>query len=64
VEKIKNVKVRCAILDYLHTMMFMFINPRETIESFKPWGGIRWWKPSIPLNPSNVWTRYFWAYYC
>jgi hypothetical protein len=30
----------------------------------KAWGGIRWWKPSIALNPNNAWTRYFWAYYC
>jgi hypothetical protein len=64
VEKIKNVKVRCAILDCLHTMMFMSINIRETIESFKAWGRIRWWKPLIPSNPNNAWTKYFWVYYC
>jgi hypothetical protein len=36
-EKIKDLKVRCVILDCFHMMMFMFINPK-TIESFKAHG--------------------------
>jgi hypothetical protein len=34
-EKIKDVKVRHVVLDYLHTMMFISINFGEMIESFK-----------------------------
>ncbi len=34
-EKIKDSYVKCAIFDYLHTMMFMSINLDETIDDFK-----------------------------
>jgi hypothetical protein len=34
-EKSKNVEMKHAIIDCLHLMMFMSINPKETIESFK-----------------------------
>jgi hypothetical protein len=37
--KIKNVQMKRAILDYLHAVMFMSINPRETIELLKTCGG-------------------------
>jgi hypothetical protein len=37
-EKIKGSNVRHAIFDYLHTMMFMSINPDETINDFKACG--------------------------
>jgi hypothetical protein len=34
-EKIKDVKVRHVVLDYLHNMIFMSIDSREMIQSFK-----------------------------
>jgi hypothetical protein len=37
-EKIKDLKVRHVVLDHLHMVMFMSINPNETIESFKACG--------------------------
>ncbi len=37
-EKIKDRKVRCVVLDCLHMVMFMSINPNETIESFTTCG--------------------------
>jgi hypothetical protein len=37
-EKIKDLKVRCVVLDCLHTMMLMSINPNETIKSLKACG--------------------------
>jgi hypothetical protein len=49
-EKIKDLKVKRAILDQLHMMMFMSINPNETIDDFKACGGRRWWKVLIIYN--------------
>jgi hypothetical protein len=49
-EKIKDFKVKCAILHQLHMMMFMSINPNETIDNFKACGGRRWWKILIIYN--------------
>jgi hypothetical protein len=37
-EKIKDKKMRLAILDGLHEVMYMSINPYESIESFKDCG--------------------------
>jgi hypothetical protein len=37
-EKINDSKVRCAILDHLHMVMFMSINLDETIDDFKACG--------------------------
>jgi hypothetical protein len=37
-EKIKDSKVECAIFYYLHMVMFMSINPNETIYDFKARG--------------------------
>jgi Na+/glutamate symporter len=37
-EKIKDVEVKRAIFDCLHMVMFMSINPNETIQSFKACG--------------------------
>jgi len=36
--KIKDSKVRCAVFDHLHMVMFMSINPNETIDDFKAHG--------------------------
>jgi hypothetical protein len=37
-ESTKDAKVKCAILNCLHTVMFMSIKPNETIKSFKARG--------------------------
>jgi hypothetical protein len=49
-EKIKDLKVRHAILDHLHMVMFMSINPDETIDDFKTHGRRWWWKFLIIYN--------------
>jgi hypothetical protein len=63
-EKIKDSKVNDAILDYLHMVMFMSINPNETIDDFKARGREIVVEFFDSLQPSVVWTRYFWVYYC
>jgi hypothetical protein len=63
-EKIKDSEVRCAVLDCLHMVMFMSINPNETIDNFKAHGKEMVVESFDNLQPSVVWTRYFWAYYC
>jgi hypothetical protein len=50
-EKIKNNEMQHAILDGLHTIMYMPIEPNESIESF------------TQHLPSDSWTQYFWTYY-
>jgi hypothetical protein len=37
-DKIKDPKVMCVVLDHLHMVMFMSINPNETIEYFTTCG--------------------------
>jgi hypothetical protein len=63
-EKIKDSKVRCAILDCLHMAMFMSINPDGTIDDFKARGREMVVESFDNLQLGVVWTRYFWAYYC
>jgi hypothetical protein len=63
-EKIKDSKVRHAVLDRLHMVMFMSINPNETIDDFKASGREMVVGSYDNLQLSVVWTRYFWAYYC
>jgi hypothetical protein len=62
-DKIKDPKVMCVVLDRLHMVMFMSINPNETIEYFTTCG-----KEMVEnfdnLQPSVAWTKCFWAYYC
>jgi hypothetical protein len=62
-EKIKDTKVRCAVLDHLHMVMFMFINPYETIDDFKAHGMEMVVGSFDNLQPSVFWTKHFWAYY-
>jgi hypothetical protein len=62
--KIKDLEVRRVILDHLHMVMFMSINPYETIDDFKACG-----REIVEVNFDNLqvdvaWTRYFWAYCC
>jgi hypothetical protein len=49
--KIKDSGMRCAILDDLHTVVYMPIEPSEIIKSF------------TQHLFSDSWTRYFWTYY-
>jgi len=58
-EKIKDPKVRRAILDHLHMVMFMSINPNETFESFKARGKEMMVESFDNLQHSVVWTKYF-----
>jgi hypothetical protein len=37
-EKIKDLVVKCVVLDRLHMVMFKSINPNETIDDFKACG--------------------------
>jgi len=63
-EKILDPKVKRALLDHLHMVMFMSINLNETIESFKVHGNEIPMESFHNLQLGVVWTRYFWAYYC
>jgi len=62
-EKIKDNEMQHAILNDLHTIMYMPIEPSESIEAF-----MTHWKNKIIESftqhlPSDSWTRYFWTYY-
>jgi hypothetical protein len=50
-EKIKDSEVQHVILDDLHTIMYMPIEPNENIESF------------TQHLPNDSWIQYFWTYY-
>jgi hypothetical protein len=63
-EKIKHSKVKHAILDHLHMVMFMSINPNETIDDFKSHGREMVVEIFGNLPLVVAWTKYFWAYYC
>ncbi len=52
------------MFDQLHMVMFMSINPNETINDFKARGKEKVVESFHNLQPSVAWTRYFWAYYC
>jgi hypothetical protein len=58
-EKIKALKVRCVVLDHLHTMMFMSINLDESIDGFKVGGREMVMESFNKLQPNVAWTRYF-----
>jgi hypothetical protein len=58
-EKNQDSKVKCAVLDHLHMVMFMPINPYETINDFKAHGREMVVESFDNLQPSVTWTRYF-----
>jgi len=60
-EEIKDSKVKHAILERLHMVMFMSINLDETIDDFKAHGREMVVESFDNLQPIVVWTRYFWA---
>jgi hypothetical protein len=62
-EKIKNNEMRCAILDDLHTVMYMPIEPSESIEAFMICGRNKIIESFTQHLPGDSWTRYFWTYY-
>jgi hypothetical protein len=57
--EIKDAKVNHAILDCLHMVMFMSINPRKTIESFKVLGREKVVETFDTFNLGDAWTKYF-----
>ncbi len=61
-KKIKDSKVRHAVLDCFHMVMFMSINPNETIDNFKARGREMVVENFDNLQLGVAWTRYFWAY--
>ncbi len=62
-EKIKNNEMRCAILDDLHTIMYMPIKPSESIETLMTRGRNKIIENFTQHLLSDSWTRYFWTYY-
>jgi hypothetical protein len=62
-EKIKNNEMWHAILDDLHTVMYMPIEPNESIEAFMTRGRNKIIENFIQHLPGDSWTRYFWTYY-
>jgi hypothetical protein len=61
--KIKDNEMRRAILDDLHTIMYMSIEPSEKIEAFMTGGRNKIIESFTQHLPSDSWTRYFWTYY-
>jgi len=61
--KIKDNEMQHAILDYLHTIMYMPIEPGESIEAFMIRGKNKIIESFTQHLPGDSWTRYFWTYY-
>ncbi len=62
-EKIKDNEMQRAILDDLHTIMYMPIEPNESIETFMTHGRNKIIESFTQHLPGDSWTRYFWTYY-
>jgi hypothetical protein len=62
-ENIKDVKVQWIILHDLHDVLYMSIEPKENIETFKEWGKMKVLESFEQHNHSDSWTHYFWTYY-
>jgi hypothetical protein len=62
-EKIKDNEVRCAILDDLHTIMYMPIEPNENIEAFMIRGRDKIIESFTQHLSGDSWIQYFWTYY-
>jgi hypothetical protein len=58
-ESIKDAKMKRAILNRLYTVMFMSLNPNETITSLKARGREMVVESFDNLQPCVAWTRYF-----
>jgi len=62
-EKIKDNEIQLAILDDLHTAMYMPIELSESIETFMTCGRNKIVESFTQHLPGDSWTRYFWTYY-
>jgi hypothetical protein len=62
-QKIKDNEVRCAILHDLHTIMYMPIEPSESIEAFMTRGKNKVIESFTQHLLCDSWTQYFWTYY-
>ncbi len=62
-EKIKNNGVQCVILDDLHTVVYMPIEPSENIEAFMTCERNKIIESFTQHLPGDSWIRYFWTYY-
>jgi hypothetical protein len=62
-EKNQGQWVPYAILDNLHTIMYMPIEPCENIETFMTHGRNNVIKSFTQHLPSDSWIQYFWTYY-
>jgi hypothetical protein len=58
-EKIKDNEVQHVILDDLHIIMYMPIEPNESIETFMTRGRNKIIENFIQHLPNDSWTRYF-----
>ncbi len=58
-EKIKDNEVQHVILDDLHTIMYMPIEPNESIEAFMTCGKNKIIQNFTQHLPSDSWIRYF-----
>jgi hypothetical protein len=56
--KIKDAEVNHAILDCLHMVMFMSINPRKTIESLKVLRREKVVETFNTFNFSDAWNKF------
>ncbi len=62
-KKIKDNGVQHAILDDFHIVMYMLIEPSESIETFMIRGRNKVIESFTQHLPGDSWTRYFWTYY-
>ncbi len=62
-EKIKDNEVRHAIVDDLRTIMYMPIEPSESIETFMTCGRNKIIENFTQHLPSDSWIRNLWTYY-
>jgi hypothetical protein len=61
-ERIKDINH--YIFDYLHKVMYMFVNSNEIIESFNGCGREKMVEIFEQYRLDDSWTQYFWTYYC
>ncbi len=62
-EKIKDNEVQRAILDNLHTVIYMPIELNESIEAFMTCGRNKIIESFTQHLFGDSWTQYFWTYY-
>jgi hypothetical protein len=45
-------------------VMYISIEPKQNIETFKEWRRMKVLQNYEQHNPNDSWTLYFWTYYC